>query len=93
MRREQEAAIARIKAEAEATARAEMREKARLEEERRVREEHEAKVRAQVRERGGGGGEPTLNPVLLTGQQNLVLLVGAKCFMYKICGNISKLVA
>ncbi|CAN0317422.1 unnamed protein product, partial [Ectocarpus fasciculatus] len=47
LRREQEAAIARIKAEAEATARAEMREKARLEEERRVREEHEAKVKAQ----------------------------------------------
>ncbi|CBJ27444.1 myosin-like protein [Ectocarpus siliculosus] len=47
LRREQEAAIARIKAEAEATARAEMREKARLEEERRVRKDHEAKVKVQ----------------------------------------------
>ncbi|CAM9373494.1 unnamed protein product [Pylaiella littoralis] len=47
LRREQEAAIARIKAEAEATARAEMRERARLEEEVRRREEHEAKVKAQ----------------------------------------------
>lgn len=61
MRREQEAAIAKIKAEAEATARAEMREKARLAEEARIREEHEANVRAQVRAsrdygfRGGGG--------------------------------------
>lgn len=48
MRREQEAAIARIKAEAEAKARAEARERARLEEERRAEAEHEARLQAQV---------------------------------------------
>lgn len=49
MRREQEAAIARIQAEAEAKARAEMRERARVAEETRLREEHEARIKAQVR--------------------------------------------
>lgn len=47
LRREQEVAIARIKAEAEAKARTEARERAREAEEKRVREEHEARLKAQ----------------------------------------------